>query len=182
MKKCSKCGEVKPSTSEHWVVYSGTCKKSKEYPEWVGRPYGACRSCRNKAESARQKEPSVKDKRAKLYSKWGNDYSILRNVQNKKNRAKTKKDLIDYKGGKCEKCGYDNPVALQFHHKDPSEKDFTILSTNRNVKLLFEEADKCMLLCANCHFELHAEQDQQKLDEQIEYLKTTKYKDHKHLC
>ena len=75
-------------------------------------------------------------------------------------RKKLKKDLVDYKGGKCEKCGYNKCVsALDFHHKDPNEKDFG-LSSNGNTqswKKLTQEADKCLLLCSNCHRELHEE-------------------------
>ena len=68
--------------------------------------------------------------------------------------------LIEMKGGSCEKCGYNKCVsALDFHHKNPNEKDFG-LSSNGNTqswKKLTQEADKCLLLCANCHRELHEE-------------------------
>jgi len=65
--------------------------------------------------------------------------------------------MIEYKGGKCEHCGYDKcPAAFDFHHLDPSKKDFN-LSTLRNYKLenIKSELDKCLLLCSNCHRELH---------------------------
>lgn len=72
-----------------------------------------------------------------------------------------KHKLIEYKGGKCEKCGYQKcEAALQFHHKNPKEKDFTISTINLNMETLtmrdlYKEADKCALLCANCHAEEH---------------------------
>jgi hypothetical protein len=73
-------------------------------------------------------------------------------------RKQLKKDLVEYKGGKCEICGYDKCVAaMDFHHKNPEEKDFG-LSQNGHTKgweSLKNEADKCLLLCANCHRELH---------------------------
>ena len=63
---------------------------------------------------------------------------------------------IDYKGGKCEHCGYDKyRGALEFHHKDPTQKDPQGLR-KMNLEKLFEEVDKCVLLCANCHREEHA--------------------------
>lgn len=71
-----------------------------------------------------------------------------------------KHQLILYKGGKCEKCGYNNcEGALQFHHIDPSKKEF-ILSEFEVTKFcslddLKREVDKCQLLCANCHAEVH---------------------------
>ena len=75
-------------------------------------------------------------------------------------RKKLKKDLVEYKGGKCENCGYNKCVAaMDFHHKDPKEKDFG-LSCNGHTyswKKITKEADKCLLLCSNCHRELHEE-------------------------
>ena len=67
--------------------------------------------------------------------------------------------LIAYKGGKCERCGYDKSSrALEFHHLNPSEKDFGISKVlTRSVQSLKEEADKCVLLCSNCHAEIHDE-------------------------
>ena len=60
-----------------------------------------------------------------------------------------------YKSAKgCEECGYNkHPVALQFHHRDPSEKAFTIgQKMNRMcAEKLLAEASKCIVLCANCH-------------------------------
>lgn len=72
---------------------------------------------------------------------------------------KRKLDLIEMKGGKCEICGYDkNVAALQFHHKDPTKKELKLdarsLGNNRMEKIL-KEFEKCDLLCANCHLELH---------------------------
>jgi len=73
-------------------------------------------------------------------------------------RKQIKKDLVEYKGGKCENCGYDKCVAaMDFHHKNREEKDFAVSSRGRthSWKKLIEEVDKCSLLCANCHRELH---------------------------
>ena len=65
---------------------------------------------------------------------------------------------LEYKGGSCEKCGYSKCIAaLEFHHKDPAQKDpsfgnFKLRQFNDKFK---EELDKCLLLCANCHREEH---------------------------
>lgn len=76
----------------------------------------------------------------------------------KQTKTNLKLRCIKYKGGKCEKCGYcKNSSALAFHHLDPSAKDFNIgdmYSTKFDVKLK-QELDKCMLLCFNCHQEIH---------------------------
>jgi hypothetical protein len=69
---------------------------------------------------------------------------------------KAREEAIKYKGGKCEKCGYNKCIgALEFHHKDPSQKDPSALRAFK-LSRLFAEVDKCMLLCANCHREEHA--------------------------
>lgn len=72
-------------------------------------------------------------------------------------RKKAKLKLVEYKGGKCEKCRYDRCVdALEFHHLDPNEKDFSIGGKSWSLERLKKEVDKCILICANCHRELHS--------------------------
>lgn len=73
-------------------------------------------------------------------------------------RRKLKRMAVAYKGGKCQNCGYDKSIAaLQFHHLDPKEKDFAISSNGmtRGWNKVKPELDKCALLCANCHSEVH---------------------------
>ena len=69
-----------------------------------------------------------------------------------------KREAVDYLGGSCQICGYDKCVAaLEFHHRDPTKKDFAISRFNgTKIEKLKPELDKCALLCANCHRETHA--------------------------
>ena len=81
-------------------------------------------------------------------------------------RHAVKKACIKRKGGKCEICGYDKCIyALEFHHLDPMEKEFNIgaYTGNMNVNLeaVFNEVDKCILVCANCHREIHGREANQ---------------------
>ena len=72
-------------------------------------------------------------------------------------RRLVKLKAIEYLGGKCILCGYDKcQGALEFHHKDPSQKDpdYHSFKTIFNERLKIE-LDKCILLCSNCHRELH---------------------------
>lgn len=72
-------------------------------------------------------------------------------------RHKAKQILVDYKGGKCCICGYDKcNEALDFHHLNPENKDFSISSTHKNIDILKKEVDKCILVCCRCHREIHA--------------------------
>lgn len=80
-------------------------------------------------------------------------------VKQQERAIKRKIELIEYKGGKCEKCGYKkNFTALEFHHINPKEKEFQLDSrhlSNTRIEKLKNEVDKCILLCSNCHRELH---------------------------
>lgn len=82
-------------------------------------------------------------------------------VMNWRNRTKIK--LIEYKGGKCEKCGYCKPIpsAYDFHHNDPEKKDFGISGKSWSIERLQQEVNKCSLLCKNCHAEIHWHLNQQ---------------------
>ena len=85
------------------------------------------------------------------------DETSRRKSLNVINWKKVKKlELIKYKGGCCEVCGYDKcPAALEFHHKDPKGKDFAISSHSYSFEKMKKEVDKCMLVCSNCHREIH---------------------------
>jgi len=69
-----------------------------------------------------------------------------------------KRKAVIYSGGKCKKCGYNKCLdALDFHHVDPSEKDINFRYFKaRNFSKIKSELDKCILLCANCHREIHS--------------------------
>jgi hypothetical protein len=76
-----------------------------------------------------------------------------------RHRVVLKQRFVDYKGGKCEKCEYKVYIgSLHFHHTNPNEKDFNISKgCGKALKIVFEELDKCMCLCNNCHAEVHEE-------------------------
>lgn len=72
-------------------------------------------------------------------------------------RKRAKLRAVEYKGGCCERCGYDRCIeALEFHHLDPNEKDFGISSQTISWSRIETELDKCIMLCSNCHREEHA--------------------------
>ena len=69
-----------------------------------------------------------------------------------------KKDMIKYKGGCCQKCGYNKYYgALSFHHLDPTHKRYEWKQLKfLHRRTIRKELDKCTLLCNNCHAEEHA--------------------------
>ncbi len=79
--------------------------------------------------------------------------------QRQKNKYQTlKSQAVVYKGGKCMVCEYNrSTAALDFHHLDPDKKDFTLSTRKGTFDAAFRaELDKCVLLCSNCHREVHA--------------------------
>jgi transposase len=74
-------------------------------------------------------------------------------------RRRSKRKLVQASGGACVRCGYDEcHAALQFHHLIPADKEFAISrgGITRAFAELQSEAEKCVLLCANCHAEIEA--------------------------
>lgn len=87
-------------------------------------------------------------------------------------RKNTKQKLIACMGSKCQICNYYKSTnALEFHHIDPSQKDFGFASIRANPKnwgAIKEELEKCILLCSNCHREVH--DNITKLPEQYQHF------------
>ena len=74
-------------------------------------------------------------------------------------RRKLKKKMVDHKGGKCQFCGYMKYVgALDFHHINPTSKELGLSMDQmyRSWETTKKELDKCVIVCANCHREIHA--------------------------
>jgi hypothetical protein len=75
-------------------------------------------------------------------------------------RIRTKEKIVASMGGCCQICKYDRcNSALELHHIDPNEKELSFSSIRANPKSIdkiIEELKKCILLCANCHREVHA--------------------------
>lgn len=147
-KKCGKCGAVKPINEFY---------KHKNYY----RSY--CKSCQNKSTEEYRANPANKDK----WKKYSKDRYNKPGVKQKKFKGaqlrilKIKQQAVKYKGGKCNICGYNKCItALEFHHINPSEKNIKFNSRGIDRRVAFEvlkkELDKCILLCANCHRETHA--------------------------
>lgn len=74
-------------------------------------------------------------------------------------RRQVKRQLVKEAGGKCQICGFSgHPAALQFHHVDPATKAFHLShqGQSRSISRMRAEAEKCVLLCANCHAQVEA--------------------------
>ena len=130
-----------------------------------------CRSCQQKASRNRQKQGI--NTLQHICKKCGKTFIIKDNGYSRRycydcvpqipksgaeNRKIIKKWALEYKGSKCAICGYNKcNSALEFHHLDTSKKDFCISDRNLILdwNLIKEELDKCILVCSNCHREIH---------------------------
>jgi exonuclease III len=62
-------------------------------------------------------------------------------------------EVLKSRGG-CLDCGETNIIVLEFDHRDPTAKSFSITSARQSKvswDQLVEEIDKCDVVCANCH-------------------------------
>ena len=77
-------------------------------------------------------------------------------AKSQKNKI-TKSQLVNLKGGCCQICGYNKCNRnLHFHHVDQNTKEFSVgRYFSRRLQKVIEELNKCVLLCANCHGEVH---------------------------
>ena len=66
----------------------------------------------------------------------------------------------------CVRCGINNPVVLDFHHRNERTKEFGVAAFRREVgfKKLQNEIEKCDIMCANCHRIAHHETKREKSD------------------
>lgn len=152
MPECHNCHTRFPN----WVKVEGVLKNlsSRKYcPECS--PIG-----RHRTTSIENDKPRECTRCGKSYTRHQTSCSatLCASCVVNKNRTDKKRKLVALKGGKCQRCGYDKSLAaLQFHHRNPAEKLFTINGRNgcRSWESLLQETQKCDLLCANCHAEVH---------------------------
>lgn len=132
MKTCTRCEQTLPL--EDFAVVKNSNKTDTVYRRSM------CKPCKR----AYLRDYYAKD--PKRHAKY---------AANKRRERKTQ--LIKHFGGACLKCGYSAYWgALSFHHRDPSEKKFELgrAVSSRSLADLIIEAEKCDLLCLNCHAEI----------------------------
>jgi hypothetical protein len=163
MKNCAVCSNKFPS----WIKIDGKYRnlKNRKYClecstfgkhntvklEKINNDFRTCPKCKQ-SKSLSDFYPRRGKDGSSCYCKiCSNSHAIYR-------QRKFKINCVEYKGGSCSICGYNKCIgALEFHHKDPTKKDYTI-ANQRFVKFddrIKKELDKCILVCANCHREIH---------------------------
>ena len=140
----------------YWVKKHNIEISTKSFKELGKKDYGefrVCPRCNNECNIDDFYKRRNKEHSSVYCKKCTNEQTVIR-------QRNLKKQMIDYKGGKCIKCGYDKCInALEFHHVNPNEKDFTLSHLKKYTfnEVIKKELDKCDLVCANCHREIHFE-------------------------
>lgn len=115
---------------------------------------------------------------------WNHRNRNARFLYKKKYVKALKEKLIAYKDNKCADCQYTfngkNHTVFDLHHLNPHDKDIEVskLIGNRAWKSVLIEADKCDMLCANCHRLRHSKEEDEKINkvEQIDAIDPKKPK------
>lgn len=168
---CKKCGNKIPKRIKtddgkvHFIPYRKYCFICTPFGTWIkrdnngnpiiemknGKKYRICGSCKTSKEVTEENFYRRKRGGFNSYCKLCDNETSMERVKNLKSRA------VEYKNGKCCICGYNRcNRSLDFHHLDPSKKDFSISERKTSdFEKLKIELDKCVLICKNCHGELH---------------------------
>lgn len=120
--------------SIEWKEY-----QSKHYSENKEDILSKQRDRYSKDESMRKRKAATLQQRRKDRSEWLKNY--------KENQS-------------CFVCGESDSACLEFHHKDPSQKEELVsrlINQAASMKMVLNEIEKCVILCANCHRKLHAD-------------------------
>lgn len=115
-----------------------------------------CEVCGNVLDGSKVKYCSNKCKSKAHYDRTKNSNENTTYRQTIRG-LKRKLKLIEMKGGKCYKCGYNKNIsALEFHHKCCKSFSLDMRSlSNRKWEIILKESENCILLCSNCHREEH---------------------------
>jgi hypothetical protein len=142
------------STIRYWVKKLQIPFTTKNFTDQGYKEYGEfryCPRCKNNC-SINEFYDRRGKKNSSVYCKKCTSDQVVERTK------KLKQEMVNYKGGCCQICGYKKYIgALEFHHLNPNEKDFTIAHV-RQYKfddIIKSELDKCMLVCSNCHREIH---------------------------
>lgn len=144
------------STIRYWAKKYDLKSKYKTFSQIEKKDYGEYRFCPNCKKDCLTSD--FYNRRGKLnssvYCKTCTNEQTIERIQS------IKEQMVNYKGGECSRCGYDTYIgALEFHHLDPTQKDFNLsrLKKNKFDDKIKDELDKCILVCSNCHREIHHE-------------------------
>lgn len=125
--------------------------------------YRECRECHRISERRRAATDAGRKDAVKRMQRWRKAHPAEDKARHKARRKKAQEWIEIFKAAGCIRCGETHPGCLDFHHRDPGTKVFTIGKTtirDKSKEQVAAEIEKCDVLCANCHRKLHWEERQ----------------------
>lgn len=100
--------------------------------------------------------PGVKEKARGNRQRWLGRNRGKEAARNRGRYVKGHRILWELKAEQgCTVCGEKDPRCLQFHHRDPTSKEYNVSRLAGSIGRALKEAEKCVVMCANCHCKLH---------------------------
>lgn len=135
---------------------------------WKGYKCRVCRECGRQRAQRNRADPAFKAMEAAKATRWRQSHSEEYRKSWQLAQEEKKQVLLTARLGGCIVCGEKDPACLDFHHRDPSQKEGHIGEFRRFGKQrLLDEIAKCDVLCANCHRKHHRDERQQKVSEGV---------------
>lgn len=151
-------GIINNARRKNFTCSVGGCDRKAVKNEMCQLHYGRVRNGKSLTGSVRVIDPG---RPCRVSGCRGVHYGegFCRSHYGKIRQARTKLELIEAMGGRCEDCGkIHHYSAFDFHHLDPSQKEGSVsYLTTVSPEAAKREASKCILLCANCHRQRHCD-------------------------
>ncbi len=159
---CSHCSESHPATldfhhndpkqKEFHIGQVGRYRNREKLLAEIAKCLVLCNNCHRMVEARRRKRiPANRDEDlADVFARQDRQYAWFQKIKRQHS---------------CVDCEESHPVCLDFHHIDPTTKEFSIGQKCRTYskERIIAEIKKCICLCSNCHRKLHWEERQAKL-------------------
>ena len=171
-KVCSKCGKELPMTDEYFYKrgdrYQSQCKEcvrkrcKKYYETHKDEAHERQKEyCKTHKDQKRERQKEYRETHKGQMREYARKYYEAHKEKRcrdyyAKRRFKRNEFFANWKKP-CQKCGEQRLYLIQFHHIDPTTKEFDISTSvpYKKTEICEEEAKKCVCLCSNCHDEFH---------------------------
>ena len=144
------------------------CPSGHAYDEantsWKKNEYGverACKTCQRLRYARKRQKPDIREYQNAAMRKYrAANREHVRALHREGYRKR--KEWLDAQKFCCLRCGDRHPATLEFHHRNPAEKDFLLSTAHYKLERLKTEVAKCDVLCSNCHRKHHWEERQRR--------------------
>lgn len=149
-----------PQGHEYTEVNTGWQRKHDRNNERRSR---YCKECQKLLMRRKREQLGFRERETEKMRRW-RAANPERNKRNWVENRRHKKEWLDSQKIVCSKCGFDHVATLEFHHRNPAEKDFllSVAVSHYSLERIKIEAEKCDVLCSNCHRIHHYDEKHKK--------------------